>query len=681
MTDSKLGFAWLRRGGERLRIALEGALLRAHSAAAAGALVLVLAGALLVPACSTTDEAGPGCSNGARDDGEEGIDCGGVCSVKCTGSGCTTGEECASGKCDGNVCGAPEGKPCGVGVPTKCNEGDKCELDRDCTTGFCDVGKCGVPSEASHTDGQKNGGETGIDCGGTVKAQKPCPDGQGCTGSTDCVGTCNAGTCGPIGPKDGKKNGDETDVDCGGSAPGCPNGKVCAVNGDCADKYCPAATKTCTAPSYTDGVLNGTETDVDCGGTGPGMKKCGAGLICLVDGDCNAACNYAKKCTDIPSCKPRMGGDTCGGGDLGAGQTETHETGAGSQPGHEDCCRTLEVKGYSDPGHVGKKVYVDKYEITAGRVRAFIEWLTAKYAGQPNMRIWVGANKPEVWDNAWNEFLPTGFGTDVQNMPHNPNPFPPYGPDVPPPWSQTVGTDWVFGSNLMVYAHGHDTFHKAGSYGFTTFWYPPAIMANPNNGVPRVNGHDGAGNLLVAKDELDKKSMTAIPNAILQAFCTWDGGQLATDEVLDFVTGSPATLANNQGCGNNNPALSRCAPLANVNATSDSGTSTPLNYNYPYYDNGGGGTETSEGVNRLGAPGRLPVDKVVINAGDEPWMDLHGNLQESVLDMTGATFTGKFGLKYRGIGYSSARALTNPTILTYPEYRAGYTGGRCMRIK
>ena len=40
---------------------------------------------------------------------------------------------------------------------------------------------------------------------------------------------------------------------------------------------------------------------------------------------------------------------------------------------HESCCRTLAVPGYDDPAHPGKKVYLDKYEITAGRVRAFIE--------------------------------------------------------------------------------------------------------------------------------------------------------------------------------------------------------------------------------------------------------------------------------------------------------------------
>ncbi len=72
---------------------------------------------------------------------------------------------------------------------------------------------------------------------------------------------------------------------------------------------------------------------------------------------------------------------------------------------------------------------------------------------------------------------------------------------------------------------------------------------------------------------------------------------------------------------------------------------------------------------------------VRIAAGDEPWMDLHGNMEEAVLDMTGATFTGNFGLKYRGIGYNSSRALSNPTALKYPEYKAAYTGARCMRFK
>jgi hypothetical protein len=80
---------------------------------------------------------------------------------------------------------------------------------------------------------------------------------------------------------------------------------------------------------------------------------------------------------------------------------------------------------------------------------------------------------------------------------------------------------------------------------------------------------------------------------------------------------------------------------------------------------------------------------VRINAADEPWMDLNGNLSEAVLDVTGAAFTGTFGLKYRGIGYGSARSDLNITLIKgenvlrvqRPEAKAAYIGGRCMRFR
>lgn len=179
-----------------------------------------------------------------KDDGGEGVDCGGSCATLCTGAGCTTGDQCASRRCESGVCAAPADKTCGVGVATKCNDGEKCELDKDCNSGFCDGAKCAVPSSESHSDGVKNSGETGIDCGGSVKATKPCPDGQGCTDSTDCVGTCTSLVCGPISPTDGKKSGDETDIDCGGpTAPKCATGEACLTKSDCVDDFCPDGTK------------------------------------------------------------------------------------------------------------------------------------------------------------------------------------------------------------------------------------------------------------------------------------------------------------------------------------------------------------------------------------------------------------------------------------------------------
>ena len=118
------------------------------------------------------------------------------------------------------------------------------------------------------------------------------------------------------------------------------------------------------------------------------------------------------------------------------------------------------------------------------------------------------------------------------------------------------------------------------------------------------------------------------------------------------------------------------------------------NYEFPFFSE----TTTHDKAWEISAPGRgsvaangEQVDLVRINPGDEPWMDLAGNLNEAVLTMNGATFTGKFGLKYRGIGYNSARSELNfkpdwpgeggLRRIERPEAKAGFTGGRCMRFK
>jgi hypothetical protein len=577
------------------------------------AAVVLLAALVAAPGCSSVNAAdGASCTNALKDGDEIGVDCGGSCTTLCTGAGCTGNEECASAKCESGACAAKDGKPCGVGTPiAQCDNGQPCELDKDCKSLTCDGATCALTPDS------------------------------------------------PPGPADGKKNNGETDIDCGGpNAPKCADGKGCDGDGDCATGYCPPDTKVCAAPRYDDGVKNGTETDIDCGGTGAGMLKCAETKSCLADTDCNGACNYENKCSDIPSCKSKLGGYTCGAGEVGSGAEN-----------HESCCKTLPVPAaFTDPGNPGKKVYLDKYEITAGRVRAFIEDITAKSGGKPNVKAWVAANKPKIWDNGWNMFLPSDTEADGIVVPRDPSKA-----TEAKPWNRNTGTDYQFNGQLYIYVHGHNCINTASSYGFPTFWLPPNVMAKNGDGtkpgLPRANAFDGNGVMYPAKDYLDVKSATCVTNAMLAAFCHWDGGQLATDEVLDFVTNNP-TPGNQATCG------SRCAPLASINATSDSGQ-TPTNYYFPYFADG----TTHEGTSRIAAPGRMQGDVVRINAGDEPWMDLHGNLEESVLDVSGATFTGNFGLKYRGIGYNSSRALTNPAALTKPEYKAGYTGGRCMRFK
>ena len=531
------------------------------------------------PGTEPPPRGGPGCANGKKDDGETGVDCGGVCG-KCGGDPCAEVTECKSGECKDGKCTTPIGNPA-------------------------------VP-----------------------------------------------------GPTNGIKDNGETDVDCGGpNAPVCAAGKTCASEVDCADKYCPEATpRVCVTPKADDGVLNGTETDIDCGGGAPtNAAKCGVGKKCLVDGDCTGACNYKKLCVESPSCKPQFGGDTCGAGEFEEAGKE-----------HESCCRTLPVAGFTDSNYAGKQVFLDKYEITAGRVRAFIEDMAAKNGGEPNIKAWIAANKPKLWSSTFDFILPSGNEvTDDVPMPHV--------VASNSPATANVGVFYSLNAQRYTYVHGENCFVDDGSYGFPTFFFPKAVQ-DLNGAKERAVPNGDNGPLAVgAKEQLDMKSMNCIPAAVLAAFCHWDGGQLATDEVLDFVTAAPSTLGFAAGCG------TRCAPLAQVQATSDSGDDTGLQSYWPYYNG------TSEGTWRVAAPGRVTTDAVKINAADEPWMDLHGNMHEIVLDTNAGAFQNQFGIKYRGLGYSSARAGGNSTNpgdpaklvgrYNWPEYKAAYSGGRCMRFK
>lgn len=460
-------------------------------------------------------------------------------------------------------------------------------------------------------------------------------------------------------------------------------------------------------------MKDGTETDVDCGGIG--NPQCVEGKSCNVDSDCTAGCSYSKKCVSAPSCTIQYGGDTCGIGEVGDPAAQ-----------HESCCRTLPVPGYSGPMHPGKQVYVDKYEITAGRVRQWITALAAANGGQADVKSWIAAHRPDIWDDAWNDYLPTGAsgGTKViaRRLLGDPRPEDTgeaVGPGVilPPATdeSRNMGTDYQFGDEIYVDLHGNNCATHTGDYGFPTYYYPDANVTVTGQ-QPRASALDAAGNPIAPQQWLDVKSMNCITNEMLAAFCAWDGGQLVTDEVVDYITASPDTLGNISGCGtqydNHDELLGnnflhtvqtggRCPDITLINATFDAGDALPVqgsilnihNYHFPDL-----GNSTSDKAWEISAPGRASsataamgkqTDTVRINAGDEPWMDLAGNLSEAAFDMTSGAFTGMFAMKYRGIGYGSARSDLNfkpvmgETILRLqrPEAKAAYTGGRCMRFK
>lgn len=436
--------------------------------------------------------------------------------------------------------------------------------------------------------------------------------------------------------------------------------------------------------SGTDSPYDNGETDNGCGG--PWSPKCIEGQKCLLDRDCTVACNTDHICISTPSCKPHFGGSTCGKGEVGTAGTI-----------HESCCKSLEVKGFSDPDHVGKTVYLDKYEITAGRIRAFIAEVT-RQMGRPDVQLWIKANTPLVWDASWSVYLPSDVegGTIIINRlllgdPRHDGQTPEQaGPGViiPPTTDQTVslGLNRQFGGQVFADVHGNNCGTFAGAYGFPTYWYPAATMTK-NGEVPRS----------VTQDLLDVKAMNCITNAMLAAFCAWDGGQLATDEVLDYVTGSPERSESVSGCGsqydNHGELLGNiftntvqsgglCPDVSVINATFDAGDKLPVpgsflnKHLYSFPDIGAG---TSDKVWQIAAPGRVIADNI------DGWMDLAGNLSEAVINRS----LGRFGLKGRGIGYGSARSDLNTSLmpgesivrLQRPEVKSALSGGRCMRFK
>ena len=176
----------------------------------------------------------------------------------------------------------------------------------------------GDESKRSHPelcdDGNANGNETDIDCGGSDC--NACPVLASCKRHDDCAsGVCRASTCQAPACSDGTTNGDESDADCGGSCPACPEGARCTSNDDCESRVC--QDETCGAASCVDGVLNGRETDVDCGGGE--CLPCTTGR-CTTPDDCESGiCDVDRRCANC-SDHVKNGAESdvdCGGPDCG----------------------------------------------------------------------------------------------------------------------------------------------------------------------------------------------------------------------------------------------------------------------------------------------------------------------------------------------------------------------------
>jgi len=287
--------------------------------------------------------------------------------------------------------------------------------------------------------------------------------------TTEDTGTETIDSGPPVGPDSGTQDGTETDVDCGGpTAPACGDGKACLLASDCTSKVCTA--NVCAAPSATDKVQNGDESDVDCGGAAATTPRCAAAKKCTVHTDCASNACPNKRCSEAPSCKQLHGGATCGAGELG---------GLGTT--HEDCCVSLTVPR---PVAKGGDFKLDKYLITAGRMRAFLE--SVNY----DVRGWIAAHRPAWW---------TGSGTTT--------------------WDAMLPTNAdEFLSMSVTGSSGCYIGKSAAANGAMAYWAAGADLDRVVGGGPRT----------YTKDELDTKVMNCFRAPLFHALCAFDGGRLAS---------------------------------------------------------------------------------------------------------------------------------------------------------
>jgi hypothetical protein len=492
------------------------------------AVFFVLAGLPFVACDSGGDTGGAGGGASSGDPGADG-------SVGPDGApieppkACTKPTECASKICsaagfcarpsptDGVKNGDETDVDCGGSAAPRCDVLKACLLAGDCGSGVCkDTGvglQCQPPSP---TDGVKNGDETDVDCGG-LKAPK-CGDGKSCTVRVDCINdVCSGGKCQAAICNDAIKNGTETDVDCGGSGcPRCDDLLLCLTADDCKSGVCKDAgggVLKCAVPTPTDKVKNGTETDVDCGGGA--APKCAVDKTCAAHIDCvSDGCAYTGKCALGRSCTAKYGGDTCGSGGAGALGPAAWES----------CCANAPA---------GAGVSMNKYKVTAGRMRAFLE------RTKGNVRQFIadaraanalhGANMNPAWD----AYLPTAMDGCEQDGSCGPNELTDHMYNDATPQLGIYSSAYRHLGGMMFDGQILPTQGcRIDSPGTHAYWMDAATQTKYFGDLPAD----------YAQSDYDPKPMNCVNYLMAQSFCIWDGGRLETQ--AEYLAAGGAVNSN-----------------------------------------------------------------------------------------------------------------------------------------
>lgn len=223
-------------------------------------------------------------------------------------------------------------------------------------------------------------------------------------------------------------------------------------------------------------------------------------------------------------------------------------------------------------------VKLDKYQVTAGRVRTMVNRLDG------DVRGWIQSHRPSWWKPEWDGMLPrdrheTDMALGYEGGLNG------YGDTAS---YQSIG---VTGARVGCYVTG---------VGVHTWWREPDPSA-PGE-TPRY-----------PQDILDEKVLNCVPWSFAEAFCAWDGGRLPTAAELTvaFHNGS----ANTAYPWGNAPAPGTLAGGQDRIVHNYGGERT---YFYPTNLDVG---QTGDQAPYLAAPGRKPL-------GTGLWADMEGlNLQ------------------------------------------------------
>ncbi len=609
--------------------------------------------------------------------------------------------------CGGDTAGAP-----------RCVAGSACIAPTDCTSGVCTSNACAVPT---HTDGVKNGDETGVDCGGPT-SNKLCADGAACkVAATDCTsGVCTGDVCIAASHGDGVKNGDETGVDCGGPTANkpCADLQACTVGQgvrDCTSQICTGSI--CQVPTDSDGVKNGTETDLDCGGAA--AKSCLAGKACVANTDCSSkGCNIdSKTCAWGRSCISHHGNDTCGVGDetFARAADAAHPVAATMTSGtkdHHDCCESAIVNPDGVAGNADD-FRLDKYQITAGRMRRFIEatggnvrgWVQnarGNLAGESFMDPVAATQLPATFD----QYLPLTLLGDES------------APTVPPNDGRFHVVNATSAVNVTAHLGGYRfTTEPGGDAGYGCTIATGAYGARTYRLEANQLSLGGERQHALTQERLDEKSLTCVDYYMLAAFCAWDGGRLETKSEHDIAWGPHARpWGDDTGTQGFNDALSVTRYRGDPNNTLDNideRTAANIgNFNRTWLERVNGGWNYSNYVIQdrmrfltgrttvyaftgeteksytdydqsygVAPPGRYP-------SGAGPWA--HQDLLGNVIEITATGVPAGSGISYQWTKNGSYEEYVhwngnNPFDTGYDGFqfsgmtKYGRAGGRCAR--